>query len=79
MGSGEGCDGQYLFACDLLGSHNGHYPRHSIRYESFFERSVEVFRRFKEDVKTGTYPEKKHTIAMEEEEYAAFLRQIEEA
>ncbi|MCI8417390.1 MAG: 3-methyl-2-oxobutanoate hydroxymethyltransferase [Lachnospiraceae bacterium] len=76
MGSGEACDGQYLFACDLLGSHNGHYPRHSICYESFFEKSVEVFRRFRKDVETGAYPQKKHKISMEEGEYKDFLERV---
>jgi 3-methyl-2-oxobutanoate hydroxymethyltransferase len=48
MGSGNGCDGQYLFSCDLLGMHTGHYPRHSIRYESFYDRSLNAFRKFVE-------------------------------
>ncbi len=32
MGAGAGCDAQYLFAEDILGSHEGHYPRHAKRY-----------------------------------------------
>lgn len=76
MGSGAGCDGQYLFACDLLGSHNGHYPRHSITYDDFYGRSVKVFQTFIQDVATGAYPQKKHTIEMPEEEYAAFLKEV---
>ena len=74
MGAGSDCDGQYLFAVDLLGSHNGHYPRHSISYDSFYERSVNVFSTFIQDVKSGAYPEKKHTIPMPPEEYQAFLQ-----
>jgi 3-methyl-2-oxobutanoate hydroxymethyltransferase len=77
MGSGAGCDGQYLFACDLLGSHTGHYPRHSIRYENFFEKSVDVFKRFVDDVNTGTYPAQKNIINMPSEEYKGFLERIQ--
>jgi len=77
MGSGSGCDGYYLFACDLLGSHNGHYPRHSIRYDNFFERSVVVFKRFVEDANSGAYPEQKHIINLPHEEYKTFLERIE--
>lgn len=74
MGSGTGCDGQYLFACDLLGSHNNHYPRHSIRYENFFDRSVEIFRTFINDVNSGAYPADKHMINMQESEYLKFFK-----
>jgi len=35
MGGGAGCDCQYLFAEDILGMHDGHYPRHSKRYRNF--------------------------------------------
>lgn len=64
------------FACDLLGSHNKHYPRHSIRDENFFDKSVEVFKRFIEDVNTGSYPSSGHIINMAEEEYKKFLKKI---
>src|SRR6185436_8039791 len=29
MGAGAGCDAQYLFADDVLGSNTGHVPRHA--------------------------------------------------
>ena len=35
MGAGTGCDAQYLFAEDVLGSNTGHYPRHAKRYRDF--------------------------------------------
>jgi 3-methyl-2-oxobutanoate hydroxymethyltransferase len=76
MGSGSGCDGQYLFATDLLGSHNGHYPRHSISYDNFYQRSVSAFRTFISDVGSGVYPAKKHTISMDPVEYEAFLKEM---
>jgi 3-methyl-2-oxobutanoate hydroxymethyltransferase len=79
MGSGAGCDGQYLFASDLLGSHNGHYPRHSISYDHFYERSVTAFASFVSDVNSGAYPEGKHKISMNREEYATFLQGLKES
>ena len=36
MGSGAGCDGQYLFAEDILGTHTGHYPRHAKKYRDLY-------------------------------------------
>ena len=35
MGAGAGCDAQYLFAEDVLGSNRGHMPRHSKVYRNF--------------------------------------------
>ena len=35
MGSGSGCDAQYLFADDVLGQNRGHMPRHSKVYRDF--------------------------------------------
>ena len=35
MGSGSGCDGQYLFSQDILGYNTGHVPRHSRIYRNF--------------------------------------------
>ena len=35
MGSGDVCDTQYLFSCDILGTNTGHYPRHSKKYADF--------------------------------------------
>jgi 3-methyl-2-oxobutanoate hydroxymethyltransferase len=76
MGSGPDCDGQYLFATDLLGSHNDHYPRHSVTYGDFFKQSVEIFKLYKEDVLSGEYPKSKHVIEMADNEFHDFLSRI---
>lgn len=73
MGSGDGCDGQYLFSCDILGTHEGHYPRHSRTYRNFFQESVNAFREFKQDVETGAFPDASETINIEDEELQNFL------
>jgi len=76
MGSGLECDGQYLFSCDLLGLNDGRYPRHSKKYANFFDDSVEVFKKYKEDVTGGNYPAKNHQIEIKDEEFSAFLNSI---
>ena len=35
MGSGPGCDAQYLFTCDILGETVRHRPRHAKVYRDF--------------------------------------------
>ena len=32
------CDGQYLFSCDIWGTHDRHYPRHAKKYRDFYTR-----------------------------------------
>ena len=77
MGSGPDCDGQYLFACDLLGSQNNHYPRHAIKYGDFFNDSVDIFKKYKKDVNDLTYPMKQHIIEIEDNEYELFMEKID--
>ena len=76
MGSGPQCDGQYLFSCDLLGLNDGRYPRHSKKYANFFDDSVEVFKKYKEDVTSGEYPAKSHQIEIKDEELSDFVKSI---
>ena len=42
MGSGSDCDAQYLFANDVLGSHSGHYPRHSKVYRNLLREYEKI-------------------------------------
>jgi 3-methyl-2-oxobutanoate hydroxymethyltransferase len=84
MGAGAGCDAQYLFANDILGYTEGHIPRHSKVYRDFraeyarlqAER-VAAFHEFAADVETGAFPEPRHLVGMNEQEYDAFLSGLE--
>ena len=79
MGAGPGCDAQYLFAEDILGTNRGHMPRHSKVYRNFaaeYDRlqteRVAAFKEFIADVETAAYPDASHVIKMAEGELAAF-------
>lgn len=85
MGAGTGCDAQYLFADDVLGSNRGHRPRHAKVYRNFaaeFDRlqneRVAAFAEFADDVRSGAYPEKGHEVAIDRNELEAFLRLVAE-
>lgn len=85
MGAGTGCDAQYLFADDVLGSNRGHRPRHAKVYRDFaaeFDRlqneRVAAFAEFADDVRSGVYPEKGHQVAIDRQELEAFLRMLAE-
>ena len=77
IGSGPDCTGQYLFSIDLLGMHDGHYPRHAKKYCNFFDEGVKAFKQFAEDVKRSQYPEEKNIIKIEEEELKQFIANID--
>ncbi|MBC7738731.1 MAG: 3-methyl-2-oxobutanoate hydroxymethyltransferase [Candidatus Saccharibacteria bacterium] len=79
MGAGPGCDAQYLFADDILGTNRGHMPRHSKVYRNFaaeYDRlqaeRVAAFREFAADVASGAYPDEGHVVRMDPAILAAF-------
>jgi len=83
MGSGNQCDGQYLFATDILGDNTGHIPRHAKVYRNFkaeyarlHQESVAAFREFKADTDTGAYPAQNHLIGVPEAEYDKFMQAL---
>ncbi len=83
MGAGPGCDAQYLFADDILGTNRGHMPRHSKVYRNFaaeYDRlqgeRVAAFREFIADVASGAYPEAAHVVRMDQGELAAFRKAL---
>ena len=80
MGSGSGCDAQYLFAEDVLGATTGHVPRHARQYRDFtaeyarlqLER-VATFTEFADDVKVGAYPAAGHSVRITDDQFGSFL------
>lgn len=84
MGAGTGCDAQYLFAEDVLGTTRGQMPRHGKRYRDFnaeFARlqdeRVAAFKEFAADVESRAYPEEKHIVRMPAAELDAFMSRID--
>jgi 3-methyl-2-oxobutanoate hydroxymethyltransferase len=64
MGSGSGCDAQYLFSTDILGENRGHVPKHAKVYRNFAAESerlqrerIAAFKEYAADVQSGAFPE----------------------
>ena len=83
MGSGQGCDVQYLFSEDILGYNKGHIPRHSKVYTNLSEdfekikiKSIDAYKSFKSDIDSNIYPGQEHDIAIDEIEFQNFLKQF---
>ena len=84
MGAGAGCDAQYLFAEDILGSNRGHMPRHSKVYRNFaaeYDRlqheRIAAFSEYVADVNSGSFPEDKHILRMKADDLDAFIARID--
>jgi 3-methyl-2-oxobutanoate hydroxymethyltransferase len=79
MGAGAGCDAQYLFASDVLGTNRGHVPRHAKVYRNFaveYDRlqieRVAAFREYQQDIANGAYPQPAHQVGITPEELTRF-------
>jgi 3-methyl-2-oxobutanoate hydroxymethyltransferase len=66
MGSGTGCDAQYLLAGDIQGTSQGHVPRHARMYRSLAA-----------EVRSGAFPAGRHVLPVDEAEFGKFLEGLE--
>jgi 3-methyl-2-oxobutanoate hydroxymethyltransferase len=72
IGAGGETDGQVLVWHDMLGFYEGRSPRFVKRYAELGDAILEALESYAEEVRTGAFPEEKHTYGMPEEERAAF-------
>ncbi len=72
IGAGGGCDGQVLVWHDLLGLYEGHAPRFVKQYANLAQEIGRALEAYVADVRSGAFPEDRHTYAMPDEELAAF-------
>jgi 3-methyl-2-oxobutanoate hydroxymethyltransferase len=72
IGAGPDCDGQVLVYHDLLGLTEGHTARFVKRYADLATVIREALAAFVADVRSGAYPEERHSYGMPAEELAAF-------
>ena len=73
LGSGTGCDTQFLFSDDILGDYDERIPRHAKSYRNFAEEyrrlqkeRIAAFGEYIADVKEGRFPEESNLIEMDE-------------
>ena len=85
LGSGGGCDAQYLFSADLLGENRGHIPRHAKVYRNFAaERDrlqgerVAAYREYIQDVGTGAFPHDSNLVDIDDDILAAVMDRLDQ-
>jgi 3-methyl-2-oxobutanoate hydroxymethyltransferase len=72
IGAGGVTDGQVLVWHDLLGLYEGRSPRFVKRYADVAEDIRTALGHFVADVRSGAFPEERHTYAIAEDELARF-------
>ncbi|HEY2343738.1 MAG TPA: 3-methyl-2-oxobutanoate hydroxymethyltransferase [Chthoniobacteraceae bacterium] len=84
LGSGPGCDTQFLFSDDILGDYDERPPRHAKAYRNFAEEyrrlqgeRVAAFREYIADVKGGQFPDASRLVEMEQPLLDEFVRAVE--
>ncbi len=72
LGSGSGCDTQFLFSDDILGDYEDRLPRHAKAYRNFLEENrklqkerIAAFGEYIADVKNGSFPAGTNLIGMD--------------
>jgi 3-methyl-2-oxobutanoate hydroxymethyltransferase len=72
LGSGSGCDTQFLFSDDILGDYDERPPRHAKTYRNFAEEyrrlqqeRIAAFGEYVADVNEGRFPQAGHLLEMD--------------
>ncbi len=69
IGAGNRCDGQVLVLNDLLGLFRRFRPKFVRVYDDLFEKSVNVIKRFREDVEKGSFPSIEESFSIKDEDF----------
>jgi 3-methyl-2-oxobutanoate hydroxymethyltransferase len=84
LGSGNGCDTQFLFSDDILGDYDERIPRHAKAYRNFLreyqrlqQERISAFREYADDVKSGRFPAGGNLVSMDSAAFEAAVRAIE--
>src|SRR6184192_3177122 len=84
LGSGSGCDTQFLFSYDIFQDYEERIPRHAKAYRNFrkeYQRlqdeRIAAFQEYAEDVKSGRFPDASHLVSMDEAVFKAAVEAIE--
>lgn len=80
IGAGDGCSGQVLVQIDMTGNFapGRHLPKFVKKYANVWSEAKKGIDQYVADVKSGQYPAKEHTYAMNEEHLAEFQRLVNE-
>jgi 3-methyl-2-oxobutanoate hydroxymethyltransferase len=76
IGAGAETDGQVLVWHDMLGMYEGRTPRFVKRYAAIADEIGDAVARYAADVRSGAFPEDRHTYGISSEELEEFERSL---
>lgn len=76
IGAGVVCDGQVLVTHDILGLYERFTPRFAKQFVDLHSQIHAAIQSYKSEVDERTFPEKKHTIEMSDDEWQTFLQLV---
>jgi 3-methyl-2-oxobutanoate hydroxymethyltransferase len=77
IGAGAETDGQVLVWHDLLGMYAGRTPRFVKRYAELADEIVDALGRYAAEVRSGAFPEERHTYSIPDAELEAFEAELD--
>ena len=69
IGAGPDCDGQVLVTNDMVGLFDRFVPKFVKQYAKLSQAMLEGFKKYKEEVEKGIFPDEAHSFAMKEDEF----------
>ena len=85
LGSGTGCDTQFLFSDDILGDYDERLPRHAKAYRNFKaeynrlqQERIAAFKEYVQEVQGGAFPSESNLVNIEDETMKRFLASLED-
>ena len=76
IGSGPHCDGQVLVLHDMLNLYDNLKPRFVKTYTNLSETILNAIHNYITDVKTGKFPEDRHSYKIEDKEFELLVKMI---
>jgi 3-methyl-2-oxobutanoate hydroxymethyltransferase len=84
LGSGSGCDSQFLFSDDILGDYSERLPRHAKPYRNFLqeykrlqEERIAAFKEYAADVRGQRFPAASNLVDMDGQAFQKAVEEIE--
>lgn len=77
IGAGIGCDGQVLVTHDLIGLFDRFTPKFVKQYIRIQPDMIKAFSAFKSEVEGFAFPEKQHSMLMDEKIWETFLEEVD--
>jgi 3-methyl-2-oxobutanoate hydroxymethyltransferase len=85
LGSGSGCNSQFLFSDDILGDYDERIPRHAKSYRNFLKEyqrlqneRIAAFKEYAADVTSGRFPARSNLVNIDDELLREVIQDIEQ-